>query len=56
MKQLVTLLCMSILLCSCTGRKVMDIKSPCVSTNDGPCGPRKPVNDWWLNKNNKVNS
>ncbi len=42
-------------LSSCTGGKVMDIKSPCVSAEDGPCGPRKSVNDWWL-KNNKINS
>jgi hypothetical protein len=35
--------------------KVIDIKSPCVSLDDGPCGPKKSVNDWWLKdkKNNK---
>ena len=31
---------------SCTAAKVIDVKSPCVSTEDGPCGPRKPVNTW----------
>ena len=28
--------------------KVVDVKSPCVSLEDGPCGPKKPINDWWL--------
>jgi hypothetical protein len=40
-------------LSSCNGGKVLDIKSPCVSNNDGPCGPRKSVNDWWIKNNNK---
>lgn len=35
-------------LTSCSGNKIVDIKSPCVSTEDGPCGPKKPINDWWL--------
>lgn len=28
--------------------KTIDIKSPCVSADGGPCGPKKPVNNWWL--------
>lgn len=38
-------------------KKVVDIKSPCASNDGGPCGPRKPVNDWWLKqqKNNHHN-
>ena len=48
-------LCLVTALSSCTGSKTLDIKSPCVSTDDGPCGPRKPVNGWLL-KNNKMNS
>ena len=28
-----------------------DLKSPCVGIEGSPCGPRKPVNDWWLNDN-----
>lgn len=32
---------------SCS-KKVIEVKSPCVSAQDGPCGPRIPVNDWWL--------
>jgi hypothetical protein len=55
MKQLITVLLLSFLLSACTGSKVMDIKSPCVSKKDGPCGPRMPVNDWWLSKQ-KINS
>ena len=40
-----------ILNCSaCVGSKVIDVKSPCVSNDDGPCGPRRSVNDWWLKK------
>ncbi len=31
---------------SCMSTKVVDVKSPCVSGKDGPCGPRRPVNTW----------
>ena len=31
---------------SCVNTKVVDVKSPCVSGKDGPCGPRMPVNTW----------
>ncbi|MDR3289696.1 MAG: DUF2706 domain-containing protein [Rickettsiales bacterium] len=31
---------------SCTANRIIEVKSPCVSTDDGPCGPRKPVNTW----------
>jgi hypothetical protein len=31
---------------SCTTNKVIDVKSPCVSNEGGPCGPKKPVNTW----------
>lgn len=46
------LLILSLLLSlsACFGNKVIDVRSPCVSTEDGPCGPRKPINDWWLKK------
>jgi len=36
-----------IIFCSCAN-KVIDVKSPCVSSKKGPCGPKKPINDWWL--------
>jgi hypothetical protein len=43
-----------IFICSCS-KKIVDVKSPCVSLGDGPCGPKMPINDWWLKdlKNNK---
>jgi len=44
------------LVSSCAAHKVVDIKSPCVSTKDGPCGPRKSINDWWLNPNANTQS
>jgi len=40
---------------SCT-HKVVDIKSPCVSKRGGPCGPKKPINDWWLKDYNHYQS
>lgn len=27
-----------------------DLTSPCVGAEGSPCGPRVPVNDWWLAK------
>lgn len=36
-----------LLLASCNSTKVVDVKSPCVSLGE-PCGPRRPINDWWL--------
>ena len=39
------------LVSSCASHKVVDIKSPCVSTKDGPCGPRKSINEWWIKSN-----
>jgi hypothetical protein len=55
MRKILFIVLFSLTLSSCVGGKVMDIKSPCVSTEDGPCGPKKPINDWWL-KNNSINS
>ncbi len=26
-----------------------DLKSPCAGVDGSPCGPHRPVNDWWLN-------
>lgn len=36
---------------SCTNKNVIDIKSPCVSLESGPCGQKRPINDWWLKTN-----
>jgi hypothetical protein len=30
-----------------------DLKSPCAGNEGSPCGPRHPVNDWWLNPSDK---
>jgi len=27
-----------------------DLKSPCAGDDGSPCGPRRPVNDWWLSQ------
>ena len=31
---------------SCTANRVIEVKSPCVSGDGGPCGPRRPINTW----------
>jgi hypothetical protein len=49
MKKIIAILTFFILASSCSS-KVVDIKSPCVSNEDGPCGPKKPINDWWMKK------
>jgi len=41
---------LALLLISSCATKTLDIKSPCVSKDGGPCGPKKPINDWWLGK------
>jgi hypothetical protein len=56
MKKIIFLLPFFVLISSCAS-KTVDIKSPCVSTDGGPCGPMKPINDWWLkNQNHNSNS
>ena len=35
-----------VLIQSCARSKVVDVKSPCVSGKNGPCGVRKPINTW----------
>ena len=52
MKNFLIILFLFLGLTSCTN-KVVDIKSPCVSSEDGPCGPKKPINDWWIKDNKK---
>jgi len=47
MKNILIILSLTFFMSSCSN-KVVDVKSPCVSNNDGPCGPKKPINDWWL--------
>lgn len=52
MKKIIIALLLASTIVSCSSSKTIDVKSPCVSNEDGPCGPKKPVNDWWLNKTN----
>ena len=52
MKKTIIFLAAFLLVGACA-TKVIDIKSPCVSSDDGPCGPKKPINDWWI-KNTKT--
>lgn len=50
---------MSLIFLTSCSTKVVDVKSPCVSLESGPCGNRHPINDWWLNpegQENKINS
>jgi len=47
MKKFLIIIFVFLGLTSCSN-KVVDIKSPCVSSEDGPCGPKKPINDWWI--------
>jgi hypothetical protein len=52
------LIVLLVLISSSCSKKIIDVKSPCVSIGDGPCGPKIPINDWWLknSKNNKIKS
>jgi len=34
--------------CSWFEEKDKTMKSPCVGIEDSPCGPKRPVNDWWM--------
>jgi hypothetical protein len=52
MKKLILLVVLSFI-ASCSS-KVVDVKSPCVSTEDGPCGPKQPINDWWMKNSSKI--
>ncbi len=38
---------LSLLFASCS-QPTIDVKSPCVSLDEGPCGPKRSVNDWWM--------
>lgn len=52
MKKLILVLSTLLLLASCASNQVIDIKSPCVSSEGGPCGSKRPINDWWLKNAN----
>jgi hypothetical protein len=44
----ISLIFLILLASSCSTGNTIDVKSPCVSVKGGPCGPKIPVNDWWL--------
>jgi len=55
MKKIIFILMALTLFVSCSQRRTIDVKSPCVSNEDGPCGPKRLINDWWL-KDSNINS
>lgn len=48
MKKTISIIAILLFAFSCSG-KVIDVKSPCVSTEDGPCGKKRSINNWWIN-------
>jgi hypothetical protein len=53
--QLSALIVMASMLSGCGTEKVERLHSPCASAaldDSNPCGPKRPINDWWLNKAN----
>ncbi len=50
MKKILFILLALVAVSSCA-RKSIDVKSPCVSLEDGPCGPKRSINNWWLKNN-----
>jgi hypothetical protein len=45
----ISLIFLILIMSACSTGNTIDVKSPCVSSKKGPCGPKIPVNDWWLN-------
>lgn len=49
-----------ILLGGCNALESLDTKpeltSPCVGVEGSPCGPKRPVNDWWQHKADPADS
>lgn len=50
MKKFIIIACLVVSFIGVQGckKKAPELKSPCVGVEGSPCGPRKPVNDWWL--------
>jgi hypothetical protein len=46
MRKIIIITCL-LALTACGSEKIETLKSPCVSTED-TCGPKRPVNNWWL--------
>ena len=51
MKKVIFIITAFLFAASCSS-KVIDVKSPCVSNDDGPCGPKKSINEWWIKNSN----
>lgn len=47
MRKIVAVLALFVLV-ACESEKVEVMKSPCVGLEGSPCGPKRPVNEWWL--------
>lgn len=48
-RTMILLMAMPFALSACGTEKVEILKSPCASVaDDGPCGPKRPANDWWM--------
>lgn len=48
MVRLVVLAMALTLIAGCSSKKREDLKSPCVGTEESPCGVKRNVNDWWM--------
>lgn len=47
MVRLVVLAMAITLLAGCGPKKREDLRSPCVGTEESPCGVKRDVNAWW---------
>jgi len=56
MKKFIIMICVVASLIGLQGckKKSPELKSPCVGIEGSPCGPRRPVNDWWLENEKSV--
>jgi hypothetical protein len=48
MKKMLFVILAFVMVQSCSTGKTIDVKSPCVSNENGPCGPKKSVNAHWM--------
>ncbi|MCI5049440.1 MAG: hypothetical protein MRY32_03830 [Rickettsiales bacterium] len=53
-RSLLLILGLALALSACTSSRVEVLKSPCVGVEGSPCGPKRPVNDWWMDASEKV--
>ena len=48
MKTRLLILLLATLACQACTKDTPELKSPCVGTDDSPCGPKHSVNAWWM--------